>query len=143
MPHELPADLLTGHRKIDADHLKMYVGIRRLVSSVESSEDRGEWERQLNNLIATTWAHFAYEEKVMTHQKDGAHVFLHQMEHVKLIEDLMHVKERLVSESLEQLSNLSEFLDNWLHDHINNFDRTLVAMLVPADPILITDIPLF
>lgn len=143
MTKELPADLLTGHRKIDADHFKIYLAIMRLVSTVEGSEDRVEWERQLNNLIATTWAHFAYEEKVMTQQKDGAHVFLHQMDHVKHIEDLMHIKERLASESLDQLFNLREPLDKWLRDHINNFDRTLVAMLVPAGPILTTDISLF
>lgn len=143
MHEELPADLLTGHRKIDADHQKLYVGIGRLVAAVESGEGRDECERHLNNLIAATWAHFAYEEKIMAHQKDRAHVFLHQMEHVKLIDDLMHIKERLANESGEQLSKLREFLDEWLRNHIDHFDRALVTMLVPADPILITDVPLF
>lgn len=123
--------LSVGHEKIDADHNRMLEAIDRLMR-VAGGGNKAACEREFDNLIALTWEHFAFEEKLMV-QHRYPDIDCHQKEHAKLVDELILLKAYCDDGSMSIPDNMRDALHRWMTKHIQECDKPL------ANYILLTD----
>ena len=116
-------ELDIGIAEIDMQHRQ----IRDLLERLKNSADKHYGfaaSNILGELVIQTRIHFAVEESLMrllSFPETDAHV----AEHRQLTHQLE--KFRLRAQDFDVSDRLSGFIQTWLVDHINNFDRQFVA----------------
>ena len=124
-PHtnKLPGDFEIGIAEIDLQHGQLHVLLKRLEHSVEMGYGFAA-NTILAELMVQTRIHFAVEESLMrllSFPETEAHV----AEHHRLTEQLRKLERR--AQDFDVRDGLASFIQTWLIDHVNNFDREFVG----------------
>ena len=126
--HKLPDDFEIGIAEIDLQHGQLHLLLKRLEHSVEMGYGFAA-NTILAELIIQTRIHFAVEETLMrllSFPETEAHV----AEHHRLTEQLRKLERR--AQDFDVKGGLASFIQTWLIDHVNNFDREFVGHFLKA-----------
>lgn len=123
MRHEIPVALDIGIAEIDAQHRQLHTLLERLKQSTDKRYGFAA-DAILAELAIQTRVHFAVEESLMrllSFPDTDAHV----EEHRSLTEQLEKLRKR--AQDFEVANGLSNFIQTWLVNHVNDFDREFVG----------------
>ncbi|MFA7268752.1 MAG: bacteriohemerythrin [Sterolibacterium sp.] len=123
--------LIVGHSKIDADHRKLVDILDQLEDAVVNHMGLETYGKVLNELIASTWAHFAYEEQLMA-MHHYPQTEQHKREHTSLLHEIDVFKTRFDSHAITLSSAQLKVLEEWLTLHFMVADKALAAG-IPAN----------
>lgn len=121
--HEIPVALDIGIAEIDAQHRQLHALLERLKQSTDKRYGFAA-DAILAELVIQTRIHFAVEESLMrllSFPDTEAHV----EEHRTLTEQLEKLRKRV--QDFEVADGLTNFIQTWLVDHVNHFDREFVG----------------
>ena len=124
--HEIPVALDIGIAEIDAQHRQLHALLERLKQSTDKCYGFAA-DAILAELVIQTRIHFAVEESLMRllfFPDTEAHV----EEHLRLTEQLEKLRKR--AQDFEVADGLSNFIQTWLIDHVNSFDREFVGHFI-------------
>lgn len=120
---QLPGEFEIGIAEIDLQHRQLHVLLERLKHSVAMGYGFAA-NTILAELVIQTRIHFAVEESLMTllgFPEAEAHV----AEHRRLTEQLEKLQHR--AQDFDVADGLASFIQTWLIDHVNQFDREFVG----------------
>ena len=120
--------LHTGSTLIDGDHRKLIGRVNVLFETMESDQGNARMSRAMNDLIAYTEEHFGREEAEMERIQYVASL-AHRAEHAKLLRQLVELKAMLDAGRRINIPAVSNFLSEWLCQHILTVDLKLAAAL--------------
>jgi hemerythrin len=126
MRHEIPVALDIGIAEIDAQHRQLHTLLERLKQSTDKRYGFAA-DAILAELAIQTRVHFAVEESLMrllSFPDTEAHV----EEHRSLTEQLDKLRKR--AQDFEGANGLSNFIQTWLVNHVNDFDREFVGHFI-------------
>ena len=121
-------DLSTGNALIDGDHRKLIDMINALFESMAKGQANDIIGKVLNNLIIYTREHFGREEMEMQRIRYVA-ALSHKAEHTKLIKQVVDLKVSLDAGQKISVLAVSNFLSDWLRNHILTVDMKLATAL--------------
>jgi hemerythrin-like metal-binding protein len=121
-------DLHTGIGSIDDDHRKLIGLTNAFFETMESGQGNERMSKAMNDLIAYTEEHFAREEAEMERIRYVASL-AHKSEHTKLLIQLVELKGMLDANGRINTPAVSDFLSEWLREHILAADMKLAAAL--------------
>jgi len=121
-------DLYTGSTLIDGDHRKLVDLVNAFFQSMQSGQGNGRVGKTMNDLIAYTEEHFGREEAEMERIQYVASL-AHKAEHTKLLKQVVELKAMLDAGGRINIPAVSDFLGEWLRDHILAADMKLAAAL--------------
>lgn len=123
MLREIPIALDIGIAEIDSQHRQLHALLLRLKQSTDKCYGYAA-DPILAELVIQTRIHFAVEESLMrllSFPGTESHV----EEHQKLTEQLEKIRKR--AQDFEVADGLTNFIQTWLVDHVNDFDREFVG----------------
>lgn len=121
--NQVPHGFEIGIAEIDWQHGQLHSLLERLKHSIEMGYGLAA-NTILTELIIQTRIHFAVEESLMqllSYPETEAHV----AEHRRLAEQLEKLKRR--AQDFDVGDGLATFIETWLFDHIDHFDREFVG----------------
>jgi len=121
--HEIPIALDIGIAEIDSQHRQLHTLLERLKQSTDKRYGYAA-DAILAELAIQTRIHFAVEESLMrllSFPDTEAHV----EEHQRLMEQLEKLRKR--AQDFEVAEGLASFIQTWLVNHVNEFDREFVG----------------
>lgn len=121
--HEIPVALDIGIAEIDSQHRQLQTLLERLKQSTDKHYGLAA-DAILAELVIQTRIHFAVEESLMR-LLSFPDTEDHVEEHRKLTEQLEKLRKR--AQDFEVADGLTNFIQTWLVDHVNNFDREFVG----------------
>jgi hemerythrin len=121
--HEIPIALDIGIAEIDSQHRQLHTLLERLKQSTDKSYGFAA-DTIIGELVIQTRIHFAVEESLMR-LLSFPDVEAHVEEHRKLTEQLEKIRKR--AQDFEVADGLTNFIQTWLVDHVNEFDREFVG----------------
>ncbi|MBE0615331.1 MAG: hemerythrin family protein [Burkholderiales bacterium] len=121
-------DLSTGSAQIDGDHHVLVDLVNALIETMETGQDGKRMAKAMNDLIAYTGEHFRREDALMERIEYVA-VLAHQAAHTKLLAQLVELNGILDAGGKINVPAVSNFLNEWLRDHILSEDMKLAAAL--------------
>ncbi len=121
--HEIPIALDIGIAEIDAQHRQLHVLLNRLKQSTEKRYGFAA-VAILTELEIQTRIHFAVEESLMR-LLSFPDTDMHVEEHRQLTDQLAKLRQR--AQDFEVADGLSEFIQSWLVNHVDQFDREFVG----------------
>lgn len=121
-------DLYTRNALIDGDHGKLVELVNAFIQSMESGQGNDRMAQAMKDLIAYTGEHFGREEAEMARIEYVA-ALAHRSEHTELLRQLTELKEMLDAGGRINVPAVSDFLGDWLRDHILAADMKLAAVL--------------
>ena len=121
--HEIPIALDIGIAEIDSQHRQLHTLLERLKQSTDKSYGFAA-DTIIGELVIQTRIHFAVEESLMR-LLSFPDVEAHVEEHRKLTEQLEKLRKR--AQDFEVADGLTNFIQTWLVDHVNEFDREFVG----------------
>lgn len=131
MPHFSWSDeLYTGNAMIDGDHRELIARIDALIDAMESAAGTG-LSAAMQHLVAYTKEHFAREEAEMRRIRYVA-ALAHGSEHAKLLQQIGGLEDIIEAGGRIHVAAVSDFLRQWLRDHILATDMRLAAALKEA-----------
>ena len=120
--------LSVGHDKIDSQHERLFVYIKKLQGSIENENTVGDLRLLLIDLYRYARYHFAEEESLM---RFSSYPMLN--EHISSHNDfLVNIDKFIVDERLDSMSlrvDVITFLVNWIMNHIPYADQTFFMYL--------------
>ncbi len=123
----LTKDLYTGSSLIDGDHQKLVTLLNALSEAMEGAK-ADVTRKAMADVVAYTKDHFGREEAEMQridYVASGAHKF----EHDKLTKQIVELGEILESGGKVNVPAVSDFLREWLCEHIVTADVKLATAL--------------
>jgi len=132
MSRFLNPNMEMGNAQLDEQHLMMFQHLDTLLTAISERKGRGPVASALGTLSAYVIAHFELEEELMARSgyKD---VDAHQESHDALQGQVNNLLNQFHSEGLNKL-DLIKFMQNWLGNHIQKFDKPLGDFLGKASP---------
>jgi hemerythrin len=121
--HEIPIALDIGIAEIDSQHRQLHALLQRLKQSTDKRYGFAS-DAILAELVIQTRIHFAVEESLMR-LLSFPDTEDHVEEHRKLTEQLEKLRKR--AQDFEVANGLTSFIQTWLVDHVNHFDREFVG----------------
>ena len=122
-PNQGLGELEIGIAEIDLQHRHLKYLLDRLRSSADKQYGYAA-NAILDELAIETRIHFAVEESLMRLLSYPG-IEAHLAEHRKLTEQLEKFRQR--AQDFDVADGLSSFIQTWLIDHVDNFDRKFVA----------------
>ncbi|MDH3452868.1 MAG: bacteriohemerythrin [Gammaproteobacteria bacterium] len=120
-------NLSVGIDFIDSEHQQLMAGINQLHELLNA----GQHERladALDDLLHKTREHFEHEENTMR-DNGYRHLKHHKGLHDALLEELEEFRDRTASNDMHAGTELSDFLKDWLLEHILESDKHLGGFL--------------
>jgi hemerythrin-like metal-binding protein len=121
-------DLHTGNSLIDGDHQQLIGLVNAFFEAMAGGQNNERMRKAMDELVAYTEEHFGREEAEMEDIEYVA-ALAHQAEHRKLLRQLTGLKEMLDAGGRINIPAVSDFLSQWLRDHILTLDMKLAATL--------------
>ncbi|MHB8666512.1 MAG: bacteriohemerythrin [Burkholderiales bacterium] len=121
-------DLYTRNALIDGDHHQLVDRVNALFEAMDSGEGNARISKAMNDLIACAEAHFGREQAEMERIEYVA-ALAHRGEHAKLIRQLVELRAMLERGGKINVPAVTDFLADWLRDHILTADMKLAAAL--------------
>ncbi|UUO25127.1 bacteriohemerythrin [Colwellia sp. M166] len=117
-----------GIESLDNDHKKLISLLNHFTTAYDYAMSE-EFEREaLNDLINYTKYHFDREEKLLE-QHDYPNLVAHKAQHKQMIKQVERFMDLYNEKGHEALNEISEFLANWLINHINGTDKEYSELL--------------
>lgn len=115
-----------GNAKIDDEHRRMVEILDALRATAGADSDAAAQGRLLDEMIRTSELHFRSENALMRlipggPQRFAAHIAQHQM----LLFELAKLREEVAKGGGCVGPRVLEFLERWLFEHMDTFDREL------------------
>ncbi len=118
-----------GIDSIDQQHKKLVNLINQLQTAVDYSTGE-EFERNaLDELVDYTKTHFTYEEGLMR-DNDYPDFEAHRAQHEKMLKKVEDVLAEYEQDNEAAISNATDFLKDWLINHINGTDKEYSGYLI-------------
>jgi len=124
--HEIPVALDIGIAEIDSQHRQLHTLLERLRQSTDKRYGFAA-DAILAELVVQTRIHFAVEESLMR-LLSFPDTEEHVEEHRKLTEQLEKLRKR--AQDFEVADGMTAFIQTWLIDHVNHFDREFVGHFI-------------
>ncbi len=124
----LPANFEIGIAELDAQHKRLHGLLERLREAVGKHYGYAT-NAILDELAIETRIHFAVEESLMRMLSFPA-VETHVGEHKDLSQQLEKFRKR--AQDFEVADELAAFIQQWLNDHVDRFDREFVDHFLRA-----------
>ena len=121
--HEIPVALDIGIAEIDAQHRQLQTLLQRLKAATEKSYGFAA-DVIVAELTIQSQIHFAVEESLMR-LLSFPNMEAHVLEHRKLADQLEKLRKR--AQDFEVADGLTNFIQTWLVDHVDRFDREFVG----------------
>ncbi|MBK5104049.1 MAG: hemerythrin family protein [Burkholderiales bacterium] len=121
-------DLYTGNKLIDGEHRGLIGLVNALFESMNSGQGNDRISQAMHELIAYTGNHFGREEAQMERVQYVASL-AHKAEHIKLLRQLTDLGAMLDAGGKINIPAVSDFLSEWLREHILTMDMKLAAAL--------------
>ena len=115
-------DYSVGIEEIDNDHKKLINLLNQVNTAYDYAMSESYEKEALNDLVNYTKYHFEREEKMME-DNEYPDLKAHKLQHRKMIEQVNQFVERYNNEGHECLHIISDFLTQWLINHINGTDK--------------------
>jgi len=111
-----------GVRALDLDHQKLLNLLNQFNTAYDYAMSE-EYERQaLKDLTDYTQYHFTREEKLMA-DNNYPDLEAHKIQHQVMIDEIKRLEARYNEEGHEAFEEVSQFLSDWLINHINGTDK--------------------
>ena len=117
-------DLSVGNEFIDNDHQTLIGLINEFHDAMAQGKGSEVLRVTLGNLIKYTAAHFKREEEEMV-RIGYADAIAHCSEHEKLIREVLALQKRFSEGNVLLTVKVSQFLSDWLVNHIMKTDKAL------------------
>ncbi len=124
----LPANFEIGIAELDAQHKRLHALLERLRVAVGKHYGYAT-NAILDELSIETRIHFAVEESLMR-MLSFPDVETHVAEHLTLRDQLDKFRKR--AQDHEVTDDLAAFIEEWLNDHVDRFDREFVEHFLRA-----------
>ncbi|GHE83962.1 bacteriohemerythrin [Thalassotalea profundi] len=111
-----------GIEAIDNDHKKLLNLLNQVNTAYDYAMSESYEKEALTDLVNYTKYHFEREEKLMA-ENDYPELETHKLQHKNMIEQVDQFVERYNKEGHECLHIISDFLTQWLINHINGTDK--------------------
>ena len=99
---------------IHQQHRELFNMLNRLNNAVKNNESREDIYRIIDDVIAITRLHFATEEQLMI-QSGYTEIEWHKDQHKRLIQDTLHLKEKLAYIGEEMFT---DWFNHWPFDRV-------------------------
>ncbi len=109
-------------KKIDEQHKKLVNMVNDFYSHVNNNAHTDKLQKLLNGLADYTVYHFETEEKYMM-DINYSDIDSHKKEHAEFVEKILDVKNRYESGKMVMSLEITNFVKNWLVDHIMGTDQ--------------------
>lgn len=119
---------LTGVEEIDVQHKHLTVLVNKCISKANGYLPNDNLENLLEDLWFYTKWHFSCEEslmKILEYDKYESHL----AEHIDLL-DKLNEKIDQILENTYLISELRDYLHEWLGNHAHNLDKELGAFVI-------------
>lgn len=120
-------NLSVGIDFMDSEHQQLMNGINQL-HELLSTGQHDRLADSLADLLHQTREHFEHEESIM-HENGYRHLPHHKHLHDALLEELEEFRDRTASGDMHAGTELSDFLKDWLLEHILESDKHLGGFL--------------
>jgi len=118
-----------GIDSLDNDHKKLIILLNQFTTAYDYAMSE-EYERQaLKDLIDYTQYHFAREEQLLE-QFNYPDLVAHKAQHKEMIAQVISFMDLYNKKGHDSLNEISEYLVNWLINHINGTDKEYSALLI-------------
>jgi hemerythrin len=124
----LPANFEIGIAELDAQHKRLHGLLERLRDAVGKHYGYAT-TAILDELAIETRIHFAVEESLMR-MLSFPEVEIHVAEHQTLRDQLEKFRKR--AQDFEVADELAAFIQQWLNDHVDRYDREFVDHFLRA-----------
>lgn len=121
--------LSVGIPSIDEQHKKLMGYLNALHDSSVTGKGNEQIKQILQDLVAYTVDHFAYEEKLFD-EHDYEHTAAHKEAHVALTTQVGKFNEEFQAGNAKLSGDLFKFLRTWLNGHIRGTDKLYSAPLI-------------
>ncbi len=117
-----------GVASLDNDHKKLINLLNQFTTAYDYAMSE-EYEREaLEDLVAYTKHHFAREEELMA-EAEYPELEAHKKQHKVMIDQVAKFVDLYDEKGHESMSEISEFLTNWLIKHIQGTDQEYTVHL--------------
>lgn len=116
--------LSVGNEHIDDDHKLLISTVARLHEAMRTGQGKDVVGTILDDLVRYTEDHFEREEGFMR-AIDYPDYLSHKAEHTRLVKEVKDVQARFKSGSITITVSVSNFLADWLRNHIMGLDKKL------------------
>lgn len=123
--------LSVGNRHIDDDHKHLMDLVAQLHDAMRAGQGKDVVGGILENLINYTHTHFEMEEKFMR-DINYPDYEAHRAEHARLVKEVKDLQSRFQSGSITITVSVSNFLSDWLRNHILGLDMKLANAILAA-----------
>ncbi|MGB1199347.1 MAG: bacteriohemerythrin [Thalassotalea sp.] len=118
-----------GIESLDNDHKKLINLLNQFTTAYDYAMSE-EYERQaLRDLIDYTQYHFQREEQLLA-EHHFPDLLAHKAQHKKMIAQVNSFMDLYNEQGHNALDEISDFLSNWLINHINGTDKEYSALLI-------------
>ena len=121
-----------GIESLDNDHKKLISLLNQFTTAYDYAMSEVYERQALNDLLDYTKYHFAREEKLLE-SFDYPDFQAHQKQHQEMIKEVEVLVEKYNTEGHKALNEISNFLKNWLINHINGTDKHYSEHLIKND----------
>ena len=121
-----------GVEEIDEQHKKLVDIVNELHDALKNNSYEEELMTIFGELVDYTKYHFSEEEQMM--EKAGYEdLESHKKQHVRFVEKLNRLRNRVYEGKKEISIELSTFLSNWLIGHILHSDKDYSETIISSD----------
>ena len=121
-------ELQTGNALIDGEHRELVRRINLLFDAMEAGASGDGLLKAMDALVAYAAEHFAHESAEMARIRYVA-ALAHESEHEKLMQQIVGLRDMVTAGGRINVPAVSDFLSEWLREHILSADRKLAAAL--------------
>lgn len=114
--------------KCDEDHKKLFSLLNALHEAMKTRKGREVIQQVVNDLAGYTKYHFAREEMLLA-QTNYPDLAPHRSQHQVFVKRVEEFQSELKGGNLAQSISVTEFLKDWLANHIKQTDRQYSAHL--------------
>lgn len=119
---EWNANYETGITQMDLQHKRLVDIINRLHDAMREGKGNAVITQVLKELVNYTMTHFTAEEKLMEQCK-YAGLGVQKQQHEQFVKQIKQYQEQAEKGALSLTLTVSNFLKNWLLNHIQNLDK--------------------
>ncbi len=124
--------LSVGNQHIDDDHKQLIDLVSRLNEAMRTGQPKDVVGNILDDLVISTEGHFEREEGFMR-KINYVDYQSHKAEHERLVKEVKDLQARFNAGSITITVSVSNFLADWLRNHIQGLDKKLANAIVAAD----------
>lgn len=123
--------LSVGNQYIDEDHKQLIDTVARLHEAMRTGQGKDVVGGILDDLVRYTEDHFAREEGFMR-EINYVDYLPHKAEHERLVKEVKDLQARFNAGSITITVSVSNFLADWLRNHILGLDKKLATTIANA-----------